>query len=62
MDYEQFRHFADSWGLIYLFAVFVIMVLFIWRPGSGAQYRHAARIAVDASEDRPTPPKTETEE
>ncbi len=62
MDYEQFRHFADSWGLVYLFSVFVIMALFIWRPGSSAQYRHAARIAVDASEDGPNPPKTETKE
>jgi len=59
MDYEQFRQFADSWGLLYLFAVFVIVVLFVFRPGSGRLYRDAARIALDAAEDRPAP-KTET--
>ena len=59
MDYDQFRHFADSWGLLYLFIVFIFVVLFIFRPGSGRLYRDAARIAVDASEDRPAP-KTES--
>lgn len=55
MDYEQFRHFADSWGLVYLFAIFVIIVLFIFRPGSGRLYRDAARMALDSAEDRPAP-------
>ena len=59
MDYEQFRQFADSWGLLYLFVVFVIVVLFVFRPGSGRLYRDAARIALDAAEDRPAA-KTET--
>lgn len=61
MDYEQFRHFADSWGLVYLFAVFVIVLLFVFRPGSGEAYRHAARIPLDdAPRDRPEIPKPGT--
>jgi len=55
MDYEQFRHFADSWGLVYLFAIFVFVVAFIFRPGSGRIYSDAARIPLDE-----TPPRSDT--
>lgn len=34
MDYEAFRHFADSWGLVYLFVVFVAVIAYTFRPGS----------------------------
>ena len=34
MDYETFRHFADSWGLVYLFLLFVGAIAFTFRPGS----------------------------
>ena len=47
MDYEQFRHFSDSWGLLYLFSIFVFVVIFIFRPGSKEIYRDAARIPLD---------------
>ena len=29
MDYETFRHFADSWGLLYMFGVFLMVILFL---------------------------------
>lgn len=44
MDYENLRQFADSWGLIYLFALFVIAILFTFRPGSRAHANDAAQI------------------
>ena len=44
MEYETFRHFSDTWGLVYLVAVFVAVVLFIFRPGSGKQYEDAGKI------------------
>jgi cytochrome c oxidase cbb3-type subunit 4 len=47
MDYDQFRHFADSWGLLYLFAIFLFVVAFIFRPGSDRIYRDAANIPLD---------------
>ncbi|MGE0664944.1 MAG: cbb3-type cytochrome oxidase subunit 3 [Sphingomonadales bacterium] len=47
MDYQQFRHFADSWGLVYLLAVFVLAVAFAFRPGSKQHYDRAARIPLD---------------
>jgi cytochrome c oxidase cbb3-type subunit 4 len=44
MDYETFRHFADSWGLVFLFAAFVAAVAFVLRPGAKKHYDEAARI------------------
>ena len=44
MDYNEFRHFADSWGLLYLFAVFIAVIAFVFRPGSRRRYEEAARI------------------
>ena len=47
MDYQQFRHFADSWGLVYLTVVFVAVVAFAFRPGSKEHHDRAARIPLD---------------
>lgn len=44
MDYETFRHFSDSLGLVYMVAVFVIITLFVFRPGSKKQYEDAGNI------------------
>jgi len=42
--YTAMRHFADSWGLVFLFAVFVGMVLFLLRPGAKKAANDAAQI------------------
>ena len=34
MDYSTFRQLADSWGLLYLFALFLGVAFFTFRPGS----------------------------
>ena len=34
MDYSTFRQLADSWGLLYLFVLFVGVAFFTFRPGS----------------------------
>lgn len=44
MDYNELRHLADSWGLVYLFAVFVGVVFFTFRPGSKKKWESAAQI------------------
>jgi len=44
MDYNALRHFADSWGLVAMFAFFIVVVVFVFRPGSKQQYDEAARI------------------
>lgn len=44
IDYNSFRHFADSWGLLYMLAVFVLVVLFMFRPGAKRHAETAAKI------------------
>jgi cytochrome c oxidase cbb3-type subunit 4 len=44
MDYNELRHFADSWGLLYLVAIFVAVLAFVFRPGSRRHYEEASRI------------------
>lgn len=44
MTYEAFRQFADSWGLLYLFGVFIVVILFCFRPAAKQQAKDAANI------------------
>jgi cytochrome c oxidase cbb3-type subunit 4 len=44
MDYHQLREFADSWGLIYLFIVFIAVIMFVFRPGSRRKADEIAQI------------------
>ncbi len=44
MEYETLRQFADSWGLLYLFILFVGVILFTFRPGSKKAADEAAQI------------------
>jgi len=44
MDYNFLREAADSWGLLYLFAVFVFVVFYAFRPGSKKIYEDVANI------------------
>lgn len=50
MDYTFMREFADSWGLIYLFLIFIGAVAFTFRPGSKDIADRIARIPLE--EDR----------
>ena len=43
-DYQSMRTFADSWGLAFMFAIFVVVVLWTLRPGGKKQSDDAARI------------------
>lgn len=42
MDYETLRHFADSWGLALLLAVFVAIVAYVYRPGARDHFESQA--------------------
>ncbi len=44
MDYEGFRQFADSWGLIYLFAVFLGVIVMVFLPGARRKADNASSI------------------
>lgn len=52
--YSALRQFADSWALVFLFAVFVGAVLWAFRPGAGRAHRDAANIPF-RHEDKPAP-------
>ncbi|WP_425403557.1 cbb3-type cytochrome oxidase subunit 3 [Hwanghaeella sp.] len=44
MDYETLRHAADSWGLVYLFVLFVGVIAYTFRPGGKKAADEAANI------------------
>ena len=44
MDYSMLRQFADSWGLVYLFVVFIGVILFTFRPGSAKHHAEMASL------------------
>jgi cytochrome c oxidase cbb3-type subunit 4 len=53
--YDALRHFADSWGLLYMMAIFLVVVFLIVRPGAKATARAAALIPfadADRKDDR----------
>ena len=42
--YDILRQFADSWGLLFMFLVFVGVVLWVLRPGTRRHYANQADI------------------
>jgi cytochrome c oxidase cbb3-type subunit 4 len=50
--YDMLRHFADSWGLLYMMAVFLAVVAMLVRPGARAHAQAAARIPLEDHESR----------
>jgi cytochrome c oxidase cbb3-type subunit 4 len=52
--YTILRHFADSWMLLFLFAFFIGVVFWAFRPGSGRQYEETSAIPFQY-EDKPAP-------
>lgn len=50
LDYNSLRHFADSWGLLYMVVIFLAVVVFLVRPGSKAHAVAAAQIPLQDDE------------
>lgn len=50
MQYDTLRQFADSWGLVYLFVIFLAVAIFMLRPGAKEQARDAALIPLKNDE------------
>lgn len=42
--YHFLRELADSWGLVFLFLVFVAVIFWAFRPGSRALHRDISNI------------------
>ncbi len=43
-NYTFLRQLADSWFLLAMFAFFVGVILWVFRPGAGQEYRETASI------------------
>ncbi|QLQ19528.1 MAG: cbb3-type cytochrome c oxidase subunit 3 [Exiguobacterium profundum] len=42
--YTLLRHFADSWALVALTAIFVGIIVWVFRPGAKAIHEDAANV------------------
>lgn len=51
MDYSFIRELADSWGLLYLFVMFVCVIFFTFRPGSKKIAEDIAKIPFKEDKD-----------
>ena len=60
-EYTLLRQFADSWMLLMLFAFFIGVVVWVFRPGSNRVYRDTADIPF-RHDDKPAPVKGKTKE
>ncbi len=47
MTYEQLRHFADSWGLVFMAVVFLVLVGWTFRKGARSRQERAARSILE---------------
>lgn len=47
MNYDQLRHLADSWGLIFMGFVFLGLIGWTFRPGAARHHEAAANLIFD---------------
>ncbi len=43
-EYQALRTFADSWGLLYMFLIFIGVIVWVFRPGAKKLSEDASRI------------------
>ncbi len=51
MTYEKLAAFAQTWGLLYVFGCFVVVLVYALWPKNQEKFDRAARMPLD--EDRP---------
>jgi len=44
MTFQDVSHFAQTYGLVFLFVLFVGMLFYALRPGAGEDFKNAAQI------------------
>jgi cytochrome c oxidase cbb3-type subunit 4 len=44
MDYTTLAEFAQTWGLVYMVAIFVGVLIYALRPGAKKKFDEAAKI------------------
>ena len=50
-DYQEMRTFADSWGLLYMFLIFIGVIVWTFRPGGRSINDDAAQIPFREDQD-----------
>lgn len=50
-SYRSVAEFAQSWGLLYFFIAFVVIVILVLRPSKRRAYDDAARIPLREDKD-----------
>lgn len=50
-NYRSVAEFAQSWGLLYFFIAFVVIVILVLRPSKRRGYDDAARIPLREDKD-----------
>ncbi|MEO0636336.1 MAG: cbb3-type cytochrome c oxidase subunit 3 [Pseudomonadota bacterium] len=51
LNYQDMRTFADSWGLLYMFLIFIGVVIWTFRPGGRPINDDAAQIPFREDQD-----------
>lgn len=51
MNYEELRHFADSWGLVFMALVYLAFVGWAFLPRNRHRNRDAANMIFDRDSD-----------
>jgi len=46
MEYKAVAEFAQTWGLLYMVALFVGVLIYAFRPGAKKTFDRAAEIAL----------------
>lgn len=59
--YSAMREFADSWALLALFSIFILVVIWAFRPGSRKVHEDIANT-VFRNEDKPAPTAAQEKE
>ncbi|MGJ3261552.1 MAG: cbb3-type cytochrome oxidase subunit 3 [Rhodospirillales bacterium] len=44
MDYTTLAEFAQTWGLVYMVAIFIGVLIYALRPGAKKKFDEAAKI------------------
>ncbi|MCF8710010.1 cbb3-type cytochrome c oxidase subunit 3 [Rhizorhapis sp. SPR117] len=47
MSYDALRHFADSWGLVFMGLIFISFVFWTFRPSARDHHHEAAHMIFD---------------
>lgn len=51
IHYDTLRHFADSWGLVFMGIVFLVLIAWPFLPGSRERNHSAANMIFDEEHD-----------